>query len=200
MLVQPQDPSGLDAQLEILQEYFCEYGAAAVELYPGFEPGFRLDDGDARRVFERGLELGVRLFCVHKGPPIGNFVDTTANYPDDVGPAAKRYPDAKLIVYGSGFAGRPPSTAGTAPPEGPFDPAERNPSGVDALVKSVLDAGLEPGPNMNVYGETGKAYASLMADPTQAMHFFGELMKYLGTDNVCRGTQTSIRTRSDARW
>lgn len=189
VLVLPQDPSGIDAQLRVMEEYFCNHGAAAFELYPGFAPGFRLDDENGQKVFEKGLELGLKLFCVHKGAPIGNFFGTATNYPSDVGPTALKYPDAKLVVYHSAiFAGHTQTPGDMAPPEGPFDPNDPNPSGVNALIKSVLDAGLAPGPAMNVYGETGRAYSSLMNDPVQALHFFGKLMKYLGTDNVCWGS------------
>ena len=119
-----------------------------------------------------------------------NFYDTNANYPDDIGPAAAAYPDARIIVYHSAlFAGS--GSASQAPPEGPFDPIDPHPLGVNALIKSVLDAGLTPGPKMNVYGETG-GYSSIMTDLTQSQHFFGKLMKYLGTDNVCWGTNGPV--------
>lgn len=187
----PQDPSGIDTQLQIMEEYYCNHDAAAFKLYPGFKPGFKLNDPNGQKVLEKGLELGLKLFCVHKGLPIGNFFDPNTNYPDDIGPMAAKYPDAKLIIYHSGiYSGHSQSNGDNAPPEGPFDPNDPHPSGVSALIKSVVDAGLEPGPKMNVYGETGTAYASLMTDTTQAMHFFGKLMKYLGTDNVCWGTDT----------
>lgn len=183
----PQDPSGIDEQLRIMEEYYCNHDAAAFKLYPGFKPGFKLDDENGQKVLETGLALGLKLFCIHKGLPIGNFFSADTNYPDDIGPMAKKYPDAKLVIYHSAiFAGH--ETSASAPPEGPFDENESHPSGVNALVRSVLDAGLEPGPKMNVYGETGTAYSSIMNDLDQSMHFFGKLMKYLGTDNVCWGT------------
>lgn len=183
----PQDPSGIDVQLQIMEEYYCTHGAAAFKLYPGFKPGFKLNDANGQKVLEKGLALGLNLFCIHKGLPIGNFFSADTNYPDDIGPMAVKYPDAKLVIYHSAiFAGH--DTSSTAPPEGEFDPNDPHPSGVNALIKSVLDAGLEPGPKMNVYGETGTAYASLYQDINQATHFFGKLMKYLGTDNVVWGT------------
>jgi uncharacterized protein len=184
----PQDPSGIDEQLRIMEEYYCNHQAAAFKLYPGFKPGFKLDDENGQKVLERGLELGLNLFCIHKGLPIGNFFSADTNYPDDVGPMAKKYPDAKLIIYHSAiFAGHERSA--DAPPEGEFVDSDR-PSGVNALIKSVVDAGLEPGPNMNVYGEMGTMYSSIMNDPTESMHVLGKLMKYLGPDNVVWGTDT----------
>jgi hypothetical protein len=91
----PQDPSGIEEQLRIMEEYACiEKNISAWKLYPGFKPGFRLDDPTAEAVIQKGLDLGVKRFCIHKGLPIGNFFDITTNYPDDVGPAAVKYPDA----------------------------------------------------------------------------------------------------------
>jgi hypothetical protein len=81
--VLPQDPSGIDAQLAIMEAARCD--AAAWVPYPGFKPGFRLDTDIADRVIQKGLSLGVNLFCAHKGPPIGNFLEPLPNYPDDVG-------------------------------------------------------------------------------------------------------------------
>jgi hypothetical protein len=45
-----------------------------------------------------------------------------------------------------------------------------------------------------VYGEVGSAYnqPGIYDQPTVAAHFFGKLMKYLGTDNVCWGTDSVI--------
>lgn len=183
----PQDPSGIDVQLEIMHEFYCQHGAGAWKLYPGFKPGFRLGDANGEAVIEKGLEIGLPVFAIHKGLPIGNFFDVTTNYPDDVGPAAAKYPDAKFIIYHSGIC------SGTEPCssiEGPYDPNETNPTGVNALIRSILDAKLEPGGN--VYGETGSAFSRVSRDPVQAQHFFGKLMKYLGTDNVCWGTDCVI--------
>ena len=185
----PQDPSGIEEQLRIMEEFYCMHGAAAFKLYPGFKPGFKLDDENGQKVLQRGLELGLKLFCIHKGLPIGNFFSADGNYPDDIGPMAVKYPEAKLVIYHSAiYAGHEASSQ--APPEGEYVPGEERPSGTNALIKSVLDAGLTPGPNMNVYGETGTAYASIMSNLQQSTHFFGKLMKYLGTDNVVWGTDT----------
>jgi hypothetical protein len=186
--IMPQDPSGIDVQLEIMDEYHCNAAPGAWKLYPGFKPGFKLDQPNGEAVLEKGLALGLATFCVHKGLPIGNFFDPNTNYPDDIGPAAKKYPDAKIIVYHSGiFSGS--ATSGAAPPEGAFDESDTSPQkGVNALIRSCLDNGVKPGGN--VYGETGTAYSSIMRDATQSAHFFGKLMKYLGTDNVVWGTDS----------
>jgi predicted TIM-barrel fold metal-dependent hydrolase len=183
----PQDPSGIDLQLRIMEEYYCQ-GLAAWKLYPGFKPGFKLDDENGEKVILKGLELGVNLFCVHKGLPIGNFFDVTSNYPDEIGKVAKKHPDANFIIYHSAICAGADSCGSVT--EGPFDPNDPMPKGTNALIKSILDAGLSPGGN--VYGETGTAFNQIKSDPTQSAHFFGKLMKYLGEDNVCWGTDSII--------
>lgn len=185
--IMPQDPSGIANQLQIMHDFYCAHSPAAWKLYPGFKPGFKLNEANGEAVIEQGLKLGLAVFCVHKGLPIGNFFDTGTNYPDDIGPAAMKYPDAKIIVYHSGIFSGSASTA-SAPPEGAYDPNEAMPKGVNALIRSVTSAGLMPGGN--VYGETGTAYSSIMNDPVQSAHFFGKLMKYLGTENVVWGTDS----------
>jgi predicted TIM-barrel fold metal-dependent hydrolase len=183
----PQDPSGIDVQLATMEEFHCKYGAAAWKLYPGFKPGFRFDDPGADSVVQKGLALGVNRFCVHKGLPIGNFFDPVTNYPDDIGPIAKKYPSAAFIIYHSAIcAGTDPCTS----VEGPYDATSARPKGTDALIRSLLDNGHSPG--SNVYGEVGTAFNNIMGDVNQSMHFFGKLLKYLGEDNVVWGTDCII--------
>lgn len=186
VLVMPQDPSGIDAQIAIMEESACQHAVAAWQLYPGFKPGFRLDDAFAAQVLEKGIELGVNRFCIHKGLPIGNFYDTTSNYPDDVGPTALKYPNANLIIHHAAICSG--ATMCGSNVEGPYDATSPMPLGTDALIRSVLDSGITPG--KNVYASVGDAFSTLMNDPSQSAHFFGKLLKYLGTDNVLWGTST----------
>ena len=58
--------------------------------------------------------------------------------------------------------------------------------GVDVLIKSVQDNGVQP--NTNVYAELGSTWRNIMSDPTQAAHLLGKLLKYCGEDNVLWGT------------
>jgi predicted TIM-barrel fold metal-dependent hydrolase len=192
----PQDPSGIEEQLRIMEEFFCTEGVAAWKLYPGFKPGWKLHDDTAEQVIRKGLDLGVNLFCVHKGLPIGNFFDVTNNYPDDVGPAAKKFPEANFVIYHSAICAGS-ETCGAAGPEGPYDETAANPGGVNALIRSVLDAGLAPG--SNVFGEVGTSYNNIKSDPVVSAHFFGKLMKYLGEENVVWGTDSIINGNPQAQ-
>jgi uncharacterized protein len=194
----PQGPAGLAPELAMMERICSEYGAAAWKLYPGFGPGFKLDDPNGRAVIEKGLDIGLTQFCVHKGLQIGGFFLPEYNYPDDVGVVAKAYPKAQFVIYHSAICAGHMDCSGTdpAPPESFYDPTVEKPSGVNSLIRSLADNGIgpEPGqtPNTNVYGEVGSAINEVMTDENQSRHFFGKLMKYLGTDYVVWGTDCVI--------
>jgi predicted TIM-barrel fold metal-dependent hydrolase len=82
-----------------------------------------------------------------------------------------------FVVYHSGWY---PGTR-----EGAYDPNNAA-LGVNALVKSLLDNGVQP--NTNVYAEMGSTWRNIMSDRTQAAHVLGKLLKYVGEDNVLWGT------------
>jgi hypothetical protein len=44
------------------------------------------------------------------------------------------------------------------------------------------------GPNRNVFAEIGSSWWYVMRYPTQAAHFLGKLLRYVGEDNVLWGT------------
>jgi uncharacterized protein len=141
--------------------------------------GWWLDDHDPslKQVGERFIrmcvELGRPTFCVHKGFSNGSPFAS----PQDVGPAAKRNPDANIVVYHSGFE------AGTV--EGPYTRATAN-LGVNRLITSMKRAGI--GPGQNVYAEIGSTWWYTFRYPSQAAHVLGKLLKFVGEDNVLWGT------------
>jgi hypothetical protein len=198
--VLPNDLTGIDKQLEIMTSMYCEKLAYGWKLYPGFasssidprgSSGYFLTEEKPRRVIEHGLELGLSRFCVHKGLPIGTFFEKEHNHPKDIGVVAKDYPEATFVVYHSAIcAGY--DTTNAAPPEGAYDEAEADPKGVNALIRSLLDNGIEAGTNKNVFAEIGSAINQVQNDATAAAHFFGKLMKYVGVDNVLWGTDCVI--------
>jgi predicted TIM-barrel fold metal-dependent hydrolase len=184
-------PNGdLDEQLAMMEQMKSKAGVAAWKLYPGWGPkgvGYDLDDEAVGiPVIEKGRALGVKIFCAHKGLPLAQF-DPVHNHPRDVGRVAKRYPDCVFIVYHSAInqgANGPMDSV----PEGPYDPNDPNPKGVNTLIRSVQDAGLSPGPSLNVYAELGGCWGRVMTSPDQAAHTLGKLLKYVGEDNVVWGT------------
>jgi predicted TIM-barrel fold metal-dependent hydrolase len=149
----------------------------AFKLYPVWSPdgeGYRMDDpATGLRLIEQGLAAGLDLFAIHKGLPVSENAFTSAI---DIGPAARAFPRAKLLVYHSGFV---PGRA-----EGPYDPRADN--GVDALIRGLQDSGI--GPDGNVYAELGSVWRETMKEPEQAAHVLGKLLKYLGPDRILWGT------------
>ena len=194
----PNDNTGIDKQLEIMTQFQCERLAYGWKMYPGFNAssidprgphGYFLDEPNSRRVIEHGMELGLNRFCVHKGLPILGFFEVEHNHPRDVGIVAKDYPEARFIIYHSAICAGS-GLCSQAPPEGPYDPSDPDPKGVNSLIRSLLDNGITP--NQNVFAEVGSAINEVQNDPVEAAHFFGKLMKYVGTENVVWGTDCVI--------
>lgn len=196
--VLPNDVTGIERQLDIMTTLHCERLAHGWKMYPGFSAnlidprgptGYSLDDRNSRRIIEHGITLGVNRFCVHKGLPIANLFDPEHNHPRDVGVVARDYPEAEFIIYHSAIC-TGSEQCNDAPPEGPYDPSEPLPKGVNALIRSLADNGI--GPNENVYAEVGSAINQVQNDAVEAAHFFGKLMRYVGARNVLWGTDSVI--------
>ncbi|HEY8574246.1 amidohydrolase family protein [Phenylobacterium sp.] len=157
------------------------FGITAFKTYTQWGPsgaGFWMTDDVGVAFVEKARKLGVRNIAIHKGLPFGprSYEHSTCK---DIGPIAKRFPDMNFLIYHSGYV------AGKA--EGPYDPKRTD--GVDALVTSLLEAGVRP--NSNVYAELGSTWRFVsMRDPTSAAHMMGKLFKYVGQDNVLWGTDS----------
>jgi predicted TIM-barrel fold metal-dependent hydrolase len=187
-------PSDVQAQLDEMQRVKEAFGTiGAWKCYPAWSPnntetaafdGWFLDDPATGVPFvEKGIELGIPLFCIHKGLPIPGF-STAHNNPVDIGRVAQRYPQATFVVYHSGFGNdndyfEKPYTMGST-------------AGTNALVTSLLNAGI--GPGSNVYAELGTTWQLVSTNPIfgpdAAAHVIGKLLKYVGEDNVVWGTDS----------
>jgi hypothetical protein len=145
--------------------------------------------------------------------PIPGF-DVEHNQPTDIGPIAKRFPEANFVIYHSGIAAGKPSGRGSLvesviPPvteDVPYDAKDPNPYGVNQLIRSLITSGLIDDPDnptgvkakrLNVFAEMGTAWLMNLGDPNRAQHYVGKLLKYLGPDNIVWGTD-SILTGSPA--
>lgn len=183
-IVRPSLPGGLD----YMDAQLAEHQIAAWKTYTQWGPeetGFWLHDEDyGLPMIERARKLGVKVICVHKGLPLPGVLfgadDNKYARPRDIGVVAKMYPDVTFIVYHSGFE---PDHA-----EGPYEPNDPDPIGVNDLVRSLHDNDVEP--NSNVYAELGSTWRYVMRDPTQAAHVIGKLLKYVGEDRVVWGTDS----------
>ncbi len=171
-------------QLDVMTRIATEVGApGGWKLYTGWAPsggqGWHMDDPNVGiPVIEKGLELGVPIFCVHKGPQLPGFTEEF-NDARDMGVVAKAYPDAKFVVYHSGL-GFKAGGIGV-----PYDPSVN--AGVNNVIKSLEDAGL--GPGSNLYAELGSLWLRVMSDPVAAQHVIGKLLKHFGEDNVLFGSE-----------
>jgi predicted TIM-barrel fold metal-dependent hydrolase len=151
------------------------------DLFTHRGDGWWLDDHErgvpkvGQRFIEHAVALGVPRIAAHKGLSSGSRFAS----PEDIGPAARRNPDARFLVYHSGFE--------TSVTEGPYTRATKD-VGVNRLIASLRESGI--GPNENVYAELGSTWWYVMRTPTQAAHVLGKLLKFVGEDRVIWGTDS----------
>jgi uncharacterized protein len=179
----------IEAALAGMDDLRENYDIAAWKIYTMVpsDAHFYFDDHDpsrpqiGQRFIDHVRDIGPPIICTHKG--ISSIVGSTPELadPSDIGPAAARNPDVSFVVYHSGFE---PGAGGT----GPYDPNNPTPGGVDRLIRSLQDAGVEP--NSNVYAELGGTWWFIMRDPTIAAHVLGKLLTHVGEDRVVWGTDS----------
>ena len=180
--VAPNDDLGF--QLEQMERMVSEFGViGGWKAYTGWAPsgaiGWAMDDpATGIKFIEKGLELGVNVFCVHKGPQLPGF-EEQFNDARDMGVVAKMFPEAKFVIYHSGLGFRNGGTTS------PYDPDLD--AGVNNVIKTLEDNGL--GQNSNLYAELGSLWASVMSNSTGAQHVIGKLLKHFGDDNVLYGSE-----------
>ena len=164
----------VDVAIGDMEELARSHPVSAWKVYthsPG--PSWRLDRGVGTTFVEKARSLRIPRVCVHKGFSGGD----PAASPDDIGPAAKQFPDVHFIVYHSGY--EPGRT------EGPYSETG---GGSNRLIRSMQRAGICP--NTNVYAELGSTWFNVLRDPTEAAHILGKLLKFVGEDNVVWGTDS----------
>jgi uncharacterized protein len=151
---------------------------------------WRMDDEKVTyKGYEKMVKAGIKNVCVHKGlfppsverefPRLRGFADVS-----DVGQAAKDWPQLNFIIYHSGYrhVGGDPAVA----------LAEFERTGRIAWTSDLADIPAQYGVN-NVYGDLGQVVATtLVAQPRVCAALIGLLIKGLGVDRVCWGT--------DALW
>ncbi len=170
----------LQARLDDMAAQVATGRVAAFKVYTAWGPGrqgFALDDpAIGLPVIEQARDLGVNVFCGHKGLPLLEF-DRSKNGPADMVRVAAMYPDMDFVVYHSAFE--------VQTTEGPYDPA-RAATGVNSLVKALDDNGIAP--NSNVWAELGTTWREVFRAPTEAAHVLGKLLTRVGEDRVLWGT------------
>ena len=177
-------PTGraLSAALEDIEAVAKTYKVDGWKAYTTNTTGWRLDDGDLNvpqvgmASLQKISDLGIPRISIHKGisPP-----DNPYSSPEDVGPAAKAFPDVKFSIYHSGW--EPGVT------EVPYSP-DASDKGSNRLVASLRKA--EIGPGKNVYAELGTTWFNLMRAPDEAAHLLGKLLLAVGEDRILWGTDS----------
>jgi uncharacterized protein len=151
---------------------------------------WRMDDEKvAYKGYEKMVAAGIKNVCIHKGlfapgvekefPNLRGFADVA-----DVGQAAKDWPQLNFIIYHSAYrhVGGDPKVA----------LAEFERTGRISWTSDLADIPQQYGVS-NVYGDVGQLFATtLVSEPNVCAALMGTLIKGLGGDHVCWGT--------DALW
>lgn len=173
----------LDAALELRPDSVKGYTVGDnthkdMSRYP-----WRMDSEDTYRGYEKMVAAGVKNVCVHKGL-WGR--GTEARFPhlteyarvDDVAKAAKDWPQLNFIIYHAAYRLDDPEWA----------LAEFERTGRIDWVTDLAEIPEKHGVT-NVYGDLGQIFAqTLIAQPRICAAIMGTLVKGLGADHVCWGT------------
>ncbi|WP_141733372.1 amidohydrolase family protein [Oligoflexus tunisiensis] len=189
-IITPGQPGWLD-----------EIDRAIAEIHPDSWKGYtigdpfrdsafpwRLDDEALMYpAYEKMVKAGIRNICIHKGLlPLDYQQAFPKTWPfarvDDVGPAARDWPQLNFIIYHSGL--KPMSQL----PEFHLQEFER--TGRIDWVTDLAEIPQKYGVS-NVYGELGTAFAtSAVTHPRHAAGLVGTLIKGMGADHVLWGTDS----------
>jgi uncharacterized protein len=157
---------------------------------------WRMDDEKVTyKAYEKFVQAGIKNVCVHKGlfpPSVEKSFPNLRGYVDvsDVGQAAKDWPQLNFVIYHSGY--RYVGDIVNVAAEPALALAEFERSGRVAWVSDLADIPEQYGVK-NVYGDLGQVIAmTLVAQPRLCAAVMGILLKGLGPDRVCWGT--------DALW
>lgn len=144
---------------------------------------WRMDSEETYRGYEKAQAAGIRNICVHKGL-WGRHMDERfpilAPYArvNDVAQAAKDWPQLNFIIYHAGYR--------LDDPEWALEEFERT-----GRIDWVTDLAEIPAKHgvTNVYADLGQIFAqTLIAQPRICAAIMGQLIRGLGADHVCWGT------------
>ena len=176
----------VDAALELKPESMKGYTIGdnthkETSRYP-----WRMDDEKvAYKGYEKFVQAGIKNVCVHKGlfaPPLDRQFPNLRAHADssDVGQAAKDWPQLNFIIYHGAYrhVGGDPKVA----------LAEFEQTGRISWTSDLADIPENYNVN-NVYADVGQLFAmTLIAEPTVTAALMGTMIKKMGVDRVCWGT------------
>ena len=136
--------------------------------------------------YEKMVKSGVRTLCVHKGLMPADYETSFEHWRhamvDDVGKAAKDWPQLTFVIYHAGL--KPFLT----PPDESLAQFEK--TGRMDWVTDLAEIPAKYGVT-NVYGELGTSFASsAITHPRHAAALLGTLVRGLGADHVLWGTDS----------
>ena len=156
-----------EGHLDRLEYYFKELKMTGLKLYPWdatSQGGWWTDDENlAYPLWQKCLELGIDKIHIHKGLP-ASFTMAKYVHPQDMDQPIRDFPNLNFIVYHAGF---------------PY---------IDEL--TALNIGRVPRPNL--YVDIGSTFALQVNTPVALAHNMGKLLRWLGPDHICWGTDTPI--------
>lgn len=161
------------AQIDGMQALADNFKVNAWKTYP-HEGDWEFDDPRVGiPMIEQARKIGIKVIAAHKG--LG------PSSPRDLGVVAAAYPDMTFIAFHSGYE--------TGISESHYRPEVNR--GVDRLIKTYLDNQVaEKGGNL--YADLGSIWNTLSVGAAQGLanagHVIGKLLKHLGPDRVCWGT------------
>jgi len=148
---------------------------------------WRLDDEKlVYPAYEKFLKAGLKNVCIHKGlfpPSVEKQFPHLREYSDvrDVGKAAKDWPQLNFIIYHGGYRFPGGGTAADAW-------AQLEQTGRIEWVTDLSEIPAKFGVK-NVYADVGQLFAqSTIAEPRVTAVMMGQMIKGMGADHVCWGT------------
>jgi uncharacterized protein len=176
----------VDAALELKPESMKGYTIGDNTHKDTSRYPWRMDDEKvAYKGYEKFVKAGIKNVCVHKGlfapaldrqfPNLRGFVDAS-----DVGQAAKDWPQLNFIIYHGAYRhiGGDPKVA----------LAEFERTGRISWTSDLAEIP-ETYNVTNVYADVGQLFAmTLIAEPLVTAALMGEMIKKMGAERVCWGT------------
>lgn len=148
---------------------------------------WRMDDEKMMYpAYEKMVRSGIRTVCVHKGLLPDNYKDIFDHWHhakvDDVGKAAKDWPELTFVIFHSGFR---PLLSSPEPELQRFEKEQR----ID-WITDLAEIPETYGVN-NVYAELGTTFGSCaITHPRLAAAILGQLIQKMGSDRVIWGTDS----------
>lgn len=152
---------------------------------------WRMDGDEAYKGYEKMVKAGITTVCVHKGlfppsleqefPQLRGFVDVS-----DVGQAAKDWPQLDFVIYHAGYRHLDDPARALQDPRIALEEFER--TGRISWVSDLAEIPAQYGVR-NVYADIGQVFAmTLISQPRICAAILGILIRGLGADRVCWGT------------